>query len=339
MLAKTSQSENGMKNSLIDPFGRRIDYVRLSVTDRCNLRCFYCLPKGFKDFQHSDKWLSYEEITRVLAAFSRLGVGKIRITGGEPLVRKNLPLLASMISALPGVTDLSLSTNAVLLDKQAAALKKSGITRLNVSLDSLKPDRFREITQGGRLDKVLQGLMAAKAAGFSPIKINMVALKGVNDDEYEDMVDFCIKHNFILRFIETMPVGDTGRKAIDDFDDLQLLKKRLMEKYNLVPGLVNEKGPARYMEVQGSRAQIGFISPMSQHFCESCNRVRLTGEGKLLLCLGQSATFDFRPLLKRGASDPELESAIKHAITLKPERHDFNENPEKILRFMSITGG
>lgn len=339
MKTEITKAEQQAARGLVDPFGRRINYLRLSVTDRCNLRCFYCLPKDFKDFEYSDTWLNYEEITRIIAAFSRLGVEKIRITGGEPLVRKDLPALAGMLSALPGVTDLSLSTNAVLLDKQADALKQAGVTRLNVSLDSLRPDRFKEITNGGKLGKVIQGLLAAKAAGFKPIKINMVALKDVNDDEYGDMVDFCIKHGFTLRFIETMPVGETGRRATDDFDDLQLLKKRLQDKYDLVPNLAKKNGPARYMEVTGTNAQIGFISPMSQHFCESCNRVRLTGEGKLLLCLGQSATFDFRPLVKQGASDHELEAAIKHAITLKPERHDFNENPEKILRFMSITGG
>lgn len=332
----TKQNSAG---GLVDPFGRQITYLRLSVTDRCNLRCFYCLPKGFNDFEYSDSWLNYEELTRIIAAFSRLGVEKIRLTGGEPLVRKDLSVLAGMISSLNGVTDLSLSTNAVLLDKQADALKKSGITRLNVSLDSLKADRFKEITNGGKLEKVINGLMAAKAAGFAPIKINMVALKGVNDDEYEDMVDFCIEHGFTLRFIETMPVGETGRRAADDFDDLQALKKRLQNKYSLVPSLVKENGPARYMEVTGKKAQVGFISPMSQHFCESCNRVRLTGEGRLLLCLGQKDSFDLRPLVRQGASDEELEAAIKHAITLKPERHDFNDNPEKILRYMSMTGG
>jgi cyclic pyranopterin phosphate synthase len=335
----TLNNELRSDKKLVDPFGRRIDYLRLSVTDRCNLRCFYCLPKDFKDFEHSDSWLNFEELTRIVGAFSRLGVSKIRITGGEPLVRKDLPVLAQMINNLQGVTDLSLSTNAVLLGRQAQALKQAGVSRLNVSLDSLKPERFKEITRGGKLDKVIAGLMAAKAAGFSPIKINMVALKGVNDDEYEDMVDFCIEHGFILRFIETMPVGDTGRDATNDFEDLQLLKKRLQKKYNLAPSVNNEKGPARYMEVIGKNSNIGFISPMSQHFCESCNRVRLTGEGKLLLCLGQVSAFDFRPLIKQGASDEELETAIKHAITLKPERHDFNENPEKVLRFMSVTGG
>lgn len=335
----TAKTKQQAASGLVDPFGRRITYLRLSVTDRCNLRCFYCLPKDFKDFEYSDSWLNYEEITRIIAAFSRLGVSKIRITGGEPLVRKDLPVLAGMISALPGISDLSLSTNAVLLDKQADALKRSGISRLNVSLDSLKADRFKEITNGGKLDKVIQGLLAAKAAGFKPIKINMVALKGINDDEYEDMVDFCIEHGFTLRFIETMPVGETGRKATNDFDDLQSLKKRLQGKFNLVPSLIKENGPARYMEVTGKDSQVGFISPMSQHFCESCNRVRLTGEGRLLLCLGQKDTYDLRPLVKEGASDHELEAAIKHAITLKPEKHNFNENPEKILRYMSITGG
>ena len=245
MKTEITKAEQQAARGLVDPFGRRINYLRLSVTDRCNLRCFYCLPKDFKDFEYSDTWLNYEEITRIIAAFSRLGVEKIRITGGEPLVRKDLPALAGMLSALPGVTDLSLSTNAVLLDKQADALKQAGVTRLNVSLDSLRPDRFKEITNGGKLGKVIQGLLAAKAAGFKPIKINMVALKDVNDDEYGDMVDFCIKHGFTLRFIETMPVGETGRRATDDFDDLQLLKKRLQDKYDLVPNLAKKNGPER----------------------------------------------------------------------------------------------
>jgi len=331
--------EQSSPEKLTDPYGRSIDYLRVSVTDRCNLRCFYCLPKDFREFEHSDAWLSFEEISRIVGAFTRLGVKKIRLTGGEPLVRKDLPVLAGMIAALPNVTDLSLSTNALLLARQAEALKKSGVTRLNVSLDSLQPERFNQITNGGKLDKVLEGLMAGKAAGFDPIKINMVALKGVNDDEYENMVEFCISHGFILRFIETMPVGDTGRIAINDFDDLQTLKKRLQKTFNLVPSLNKETGPARYMTVTGSEAQIGFISPLSQHFCASCNRVRLTGEGKLLLCLGQKDSFDFRPLVKAGASDRELEAAVRHAITLKPEKHEFLEHPDKIVRFMSVTGG
>ncbi|MEA3243277.1 MAG: radical SAM protein, partial [Pseudomonadota bacterium] len=197
-------------NKLIDPFGRSIDYVRLSVTDRCDLRCSYCLPKGFRNFEEPEDWLTFDEIERVVGAFGRLGVTRVRITGGEPLVRKNTSELAARLAALPGIEDLSLSTNATRLDKQAVALRKAGISRINVSLDSLQADRFKAITQG-KLDKVLGGLTAAKDAGFTPIKINMVVMAGVNDDEVEDMVEFCIENEFTLRFIETMPMGDTGR--------------------------------------------------------------------------------------------------------------------------------
>ena len=196
---------------LVDPFGRTIEYVRLSVTDRCDLRCFYCLPKGFKDFEEPDEWLSFVEIERVIKTFGELGVRRIRITGGEPLVRKNVSDLAQRLSLLPGIEDLSLSTNAVQLKRYANQLRHANISRLNVSLDSLNPQRFKAITNGGKLEKVIDGLMAARAAGFSPIKINTVLMQGINDDEAEDLVAFCIEHGFTLRFIETMPVGNTGR--------------------------------------------------------------------------------------------------------------------------------
>ncbi len=327
-----------MDKQLIDPFGRRIEYVRLSVTDRCDLRCFYCLPKGFKEFQEPDNWLSFAEIERVIATFGALGVRRVRLTGGEPLTRHNLPELASRLAALPGIEDLSLSTNATRLDKHAVALKAAGVTRINVSLDSLHPDRFKTIT-GGRLDKVLSGLMAAKAAGFAPIKINMVALRGVNDDEFEDMVAFCIEHGFTLRFIETMPMGKTGRDAADNYIDLQDVKRRLGERYELIPGVMPGGGPARYVRVAGTELRIGFITPISQHFCATCNRVRLSAEGTLYLCLGQDDKVELRPLLRAGISDAELQQAIAQAIMIKPERHEFKEKPGQVIRFMSVTGG
>jgi cyclic pyranopterin phosphate synthase len=327
-----------MDKQLIDPFGRHIEYVRLSVTDRCDLRCFYCLPKGFRDFQEPDNWLSFDEIERVIGAFGALGVRRVRLTGGEPLTRHRLPELAARLAALPGIEDLSLSTNATQLDKHAVALKAAGVTRINVSLDSLRPERFKTIT-GGRLDKVLAGLMAAKAAGFAPIKINMVALRGVNDDEFEDMVAFCIKHDFTLRFIETMPMGSTGRDAADNYIDLQDVKRRLSERYELIPGVMPGGGPARYVRVAGSELRIGFITPISQHFCATCNRVRLSAEGTLYLCLGQDDKVELRPLLRAGISDTELQQAIVQAIKLKPERHEFKEKPQQVIRFMSVTGG
>ena len=332
-------SDLHIKPQLIDPFGRKIEYVRLSVTDKCDLRCFYCLPKGFKDFEEPAHWLSFDEIERVVRAFGALGVSRIRITGGEPLVRKNLPQLTARLSALPGIEDLSLSTNATQLQKQAMALRQAGVTRLNVSLDSLDKTRFQEITGGGKLEQALEGLMAAKAAGLHPVKINMVAMKGINDDEIEDMVEFCIAHDFTLRLIETMPMGSTGRAATDHYLDLQDVKKQLGEKYKLIPSVMPGGGPARYVQVAGTDLRIGFITPISQHFCETCNRVRLSVDGTLYMCLGQDHKFELRPLLRAGISDVDLNQALLQAITLKPERHEFREKPAQVIRFMSMTGG
>ena len=327
-----------MNTGLIDPFGRSVEYVRLSVTDRCDLRCFYCLPGDYRNFSEPEEWLTFAEIERVIAAFVSLGVRRVRITGGEPLVRKNLPDLAARLAAIPGLTDLSLSTNAVALARHAAALHQAGVGRINVSLDSLRAERFREITRG-RLDKVMAGLMAAKQAGFGPIKINMVVMKDVNDDEIEDMVEFCIEHDFTLRLIETMPVGDTGRNASNHYLDLQTVRQRLAERFPLIPGVMPGGGPARYMQIAGTKLNIGFITPISQHFCETCNRVRLAVDGTLYLCLGQEHRFEFRPLLRAGISDAELVEAVRHAITLKPERHEFRERPQQVVRFMAKTGG
>lgn len=327
-----------MSRALIDPFSRTIEYVRLSVTDRCDLRCVYCLPKGFKDFEVPEHWLSFDEIERVIRAFGELGVHRVRITGGEPLVRKNMPQLAARLACLPGIDDLSLSTNAVQLAKHARALKDAGVTRLNVSLDSLQPERFHAIT-GGKLEKVLAGLQAAKDAGFHPVKINMVVMKGVNDDEVEDLVEYCIANDFTLRMIETMPMGETGRDATRQYMDLQIVKQRLEQRYELIPTVMNGGGPARYFKVGGSNLRIGFITPISQHFCATCNRVRLSVDGTLYMCLGQEHNFELRPLLRAGISDADLSAAIVSAIALKPERHEFSDKPEKILRFMSKTGG
>ena len=327
-----------MNTGLIDPFGRAVEYVRLSVTDRCDLRCFYCLPGDYRDFSEPEEWLTFEEIERVIRAFTVLGVRRVRITGGEPLVRKNLPALARRLSAIPDLNDLSLSTNAVALSRYAGALHQAGIKRINVSLDSLRADRFKEITRGN-LDKVMNSLMTAKHVGFQPIKINMVVMKDVNDDEIEDMVEFCIEHDFTLRLIETMPIGNTGRSATSHYLDLQSIKARLAENFRLIPGVVPGGGPARYVQIAGTRLKIGFITPISQHFCETCNRVRLAVDGTLYLCLGQEHKFEFRPLLRAGIDDAELLAAVRDAITLKPERHEFREKPQQVVRFMAKTGG
>jgi len=331
-------ADSHSQNALTDPFGRRIEYVRLSVTDKCNLRCFYCMPKGFKDFEQPEHWLTHDEIERVIEAFTELGVARVRLTGGEPLVRKNIDQLAARLTALPGLKDLSLSTNAVLLDRHAETLHDAGVSRINVSLDSLRPDRFKDIT-GGELQPVLDGLMAAKAAGFKPIKINMVAMKGINDDEFVDMVEFCLQHDFTLRFIETMPMGATSDDATDHYLDLQTVKQQLAEQYPLLPGVMPGGGPARYVQIENTDLRIGFITPISQHFCESCNRVRLSVDGTLYLCLGQEDKMELRPLLRSGISDDELKAALVSAIALKPERHEFTEKPHQVVRLMSMTGG
>jgi cyclic pyranopterin phosphate synthase len=329
--------QHGNSAGLVDPFGRRVEYLRLSVADKCNLRCFYCLPEGFRGFEEPDNWLRFDEIERVVAVFADLGVNRIRLTGGEPLVRRDLPRLAARLALLPGVEDLSLSTNATLLQRHAGDLRKAGISRINVSLDSLRPGRFKQIT-GGSLAPVLDGLMAAKAAGFAPIKINMLALRGIND-EFEDMVAFCVEHDFTLRFIETMPVGSTGRDAGNHYLDLREVRQRLEQSLELLPGLMPGGGPARYVRVQGTDLRIGFITPMSQHFCETCNRVRLAVDGTLYLCLGQDHRYPLRPLLRQGISYTGLRDAIIEALSLKPERHEFQDKPGQLVRFMSMTGG
>ena len=332
------EARDDVGERLVDRFGRVIEYVRVSVTDRCDLRCFYCLPEGFHDFEEPDHWLTFDEIERVVGAFTRLGVHRVRLTGGEPLVRRGLPDLARRLNALPGLDDLSLSTNATQMGRLAGDLRAAGVTRINVSLDSLDAERFREITHGN-LQKVLGGLMAAKVAGFHPIKINMVAMKGINDDEIDDMVAFCSEHGFTLRLIETMPMGDTGRKASDHYLDLQEVRRRLESRFELIPGVMPGGGPARYVRVAGTDTTIGFITPISQHFCETCNRVRLAVDGTLYMCLGQEHTFALRPLLREGIDDAGLERAIRAAIEIKPERHEFREQPAKLVRLMARTGG
>jgi cyclic pyranopterin phosphate synthase len=322
---------------LTDQFGRRIDYLRLSVTDRCDLRCSYCIPEGFTGFEEPGHWLNFDEIERLIGAFSRLGVSRIRLTGGEPLLRRDIAGLAGRIAALPGIDDLSLSTNATQLEHHAHALKAAGVTRLNVSLNSLQQARVEKINGRDVLAKVMAGLAVAQDAGFAPIKLNMVALAGTNDDEINEMVAFCMQRGFVLRLIEAMPMGDTGRNA--EYLDLQPVKERLRKEFNLVETVLHGAGPARYLGTADGRFNVGFITPMSQHFCQTCNRIRIAVDGTAYMCLGQEEKFEFRPLLRSGCSDAELDDAILEAINLKPERHEFNEAPQKVLRFMSMTGG
>lgn len=322
---------------LIDPFQRKIEYLRLSVTDRCDLRCNYCIPKGYKGFAEPPNWLSFDEMERLVGTLTRMGVKKVRITGGEPLLRRNLPELAYRLKQLDGLEDLSLSTNATQLEGLAQPLKDAGVDRLNVSLDSLVPQRYAELVGRDCLDQVLAGLRAAQQAGFGLIKINMVAMKGRNDDEIDTMVSFCQEQGFILRLIELMPMGDTGRSV--EYLDLQPIRQRLIQRFGLVEGVVPGSGPARYLQTPGGDFSVGFITPLSQHFCASCNRVRLSVDGVLYLCLGQEDSYDFRSLLRQNVTDEALSDAVREAVGRKPERHEFNEKPEQIVRFMSATGG
>jgi cyclic pyranopterin phosphate synthase len=324
-------------NFLQDTFGRKIEYLRLSVTDRCDLRCSYCIPEGFHGFETPANWLTFDEIERIIAVFARLGVARIRLTGGEPLTRPHIAELAKRLCVLPGVSDLSLSTNATLLARYAGDLHAAGVSRLNVSLDSLDAKKLAAITGRDCLQQIVDGLMAAKQVGFSPIKINMVVLGGENEHEVESMVEFCMQHGFTLRLIETMPMGATGRGA--GYVNLQPVRQRLQNRFALVDGVNSGGGPARYLQSSDGSFSLGFITPISQHFCDTCNRVRLSAEGTLYLCLGQDDTLDLRSLLRAGIDDDGLENAIRNAIAKKPERHEFKEQPHKIVRIMSQTGG
>jgi len=324
---------------LMDQYQRQIKYLRLSVTDRCDLRCFYCMPNGLVDYEEPDDWLSFDEIERVVKAFTLLGVSSVRLTGGEPLIRKNLPQLVQRLNTLPLLDDLSLSSNATQLEKQALALYDAGVSRINISLDTINAEKFKQITKGN-VDKIINGLLKAKEVGITPIKINMVIMKGINDgDDVEEMVDFCSKHGFSLRFIETMPMGDVGRNAKQYYIELTEIEKRLSKSYQLLPTTLTGSGPARYLQVAETGLKIGFITPLSRHFCDSCNRVRLAVNGDLYLCLGDEHKFALRPLLRAGITDQELANAIKQAIQLKPYKHEFIEQPDKVVRFMSKTGG
>lgn len=323
---------------LIDKFGRTIDYLRISVTDRCNLRCSYCIPKGFNDFETPDHWLTFDELMRVVRAFVRLGTKRFRLTGGEPLVRKNLTDLVHRIKKIDEVEDLSITTNGTLLTSHAKSLFEAGLDRLNISLDSLNRKNIEDITGLDCLEQVMEGLRTAKQLGFHKIKINMVVLPDKNMAEIERMLEFCIEHGFILCLIEVMPMGKTGQNMTTV--SLQPIIQELRKHYDLRSTMkIIGNGPARYWETSTGNVCLGLITPLSQHFCETCNRVRLSVDGTLYMCLGQDNNFVLRPLLRNHCSDKELDQAIQEAIELKPKEHDFLKQPNKIMRIMSKTGG
>ena len=323
---------------LIDQFGRKIDYVRISVTDRCDLRCTYCIPKGFKGFEVNKNWLTFDEIIRVVKAFSSMGTDHYRITGGEPLLRKDVTELIARMKEIPTIKDLSMTTNATQLEKHAKALKTAGLDRLNISLDSINPLTVHQITGNDCIEKVKGGIFAAKEAGFETIKINMVPMIGVNDQDIDAMIKFCMDNGLILRLIEAMPMGITGQST--EGRDLTKLLETLRQKYGLIDSTKTlGQGPARYYTSPDGTFTFGLITPMSQHFCDSCNRVRLAVDGTLYMCLGQEEAYPLREMLRDNCTDEELKLAIREAINLKPQKHEFRTDASKIQRIMSMTGG
>ena len=326
---------------LEDRFGRTIDYVRLSVTDRCDFRCVYCMAEDMT-FVPRAQVLTLEEMGRLARVLVALGVKRIRLTGGEPLVRKDVAHLVRDIGAIPGLSELNLTTNGSRLDRFADELKAGGLDRINISLDSLNPDRFRELTRTGDLAQVLRGIDAARQAGFQRIKLNSVILRGRNHDEVPALVDFALEKGLEIAFIEEMPLGQiTEHDRGLEFVSSEELRDDLSQRLNLVPLAEKTGGPSRYWQVPGSDSRIGFISPHSQNFCHLCNRVRITAEGRMLLCLGHEHSVDLRAVLRAHPDDDTpLRNAIVDAMAIKPERHDFTLDPgEQLVRFMNMTGG
>lgn len=329
---------------MIDPFGRNITYLRVSVTDRCDFRCSYCMSDDMTFLPRRDL-LSLEEMDRLCSAFVKRGVRKLRITGGEPLIRRNIMTLITSLGRHIDSGDLdeiTLTTNASQLSKYATGLFKCGVRRVNISLDTLDRDKFRKLTRRGDLDKVMEGIVAAKDAGLK-VKINVVALKGVNDGDAGRMVAWCGEQGFDLTFIETMPMGEVADGMIDKYMPLSQLRAELEREWTLKDVNDNTGGPSRYVRVAETGRRVGFITPMSRHFCNTCNRVRLTCTGILYLCLGQNAAVDLRLPLRASESDEVLLAAIDEAICRKPKGHDFVFDPDNdhptVARNMNVTGG
>lgn len=332
---------NKLNPILVDKFGREVNYVRISVTDRCDFRCVYCMAEDMTFVPRKDV-LSLEELHSVAQAFTELGVGKIRFTGGEPLIRNNIMSLFEKVGALPGIGELVITSNGSQLQKYALPLRQAGIRRINISLDSLKADRFKSLTRIGDLDTVLRGITAAKAAGFERIKINAVILKGRNDDEVIDLVNYVRDQQLDISFIEEMPLGliDEHNRELS-FCSSDEIREQIDSIYPLTATTEDTGGPSRYYRMADSESRIGFISPHSHNFCHLCNRVRVTAEGRLLLCLGNEHSVDLRAVLRReGSTLDDLKNAIVAAMDIKPERHyfDLSDDPQ-VLRFMNTTGG
>lgn len=344
-LKKEPLMENKSSNTtplLVDRFGRHVTYVRLSVTDRCDLRCVYCMSDDMK-FVPREQLLTLEELSRIGKAFVDLGVNKIRLTGGEPLTRRNILSVFESLGELEGLDDLTVTTNGTLLEKYAQPLKDAGVTRINISLDTLQADRFKRITRNGKLEKTLTGIDTALNVGFQSIKLNTVIMNGYNDDEIFDLIDFVRQRDMDISFIEEMPLGEIGdHDRSKTYYSSDKLRELLQNHYDLTATTETTGGPAKYYRFNDNQhSKVGFISPHSHNFCDDCNRVRVTAEGMLLLCLGQEHSIDLRKVVRANPSDDEaLRSAIIDAMQLKPKGHDFNLNEQPIImRHMSATGG
>ena len=328
---------------LIDPFQRKISYVRVSVTDRCDFRCTYCMSEDMEFLPKKDV-LSLEELDRLCNTFIDLGVKKLRITGGEPLVRKNIMQLFSNLGKKlgQGLEELTLTTNGSQLDRYAKDLFENGVRRINVSLDSLEKNKFKKITRIGDLDKVINGIMVAKKVGLK-IKINAVALKGINDNEILNLVNWCGENKFSLTFIEVMPMGEIGEKRADQYMPLTEVKSLIQTKYSITEDSLRTGGPARYVHCHETDQKIGFITPHTHNFCELCNRVRITCTGEMYMCLGQQDKADLKTPLRKSENDQLLKDVIYEAISRKPKGHDFvierKENEQFVPRHMNVTGG
>ena len=329
------------QNQLIDQFGRVVNYIRLSITDRCDFRCVYCMSENMTFLPRSEV-LSLEESARLVKIFVALGVSKVRITGGEPLVRKNALWLFETIGQLAGLKELVLTTNGSQLEKQALALKMAGVKRINISLDSLDAGRFKAITRTGDVQQVLRGIQVAKEVGFENIKLNTVLMCGVNDDEVFSLVQFAIDQAIDITFIEEMPLGEVNHARTSTYCNNVETLNQIKSKYSLISSTLNTGGPARYHQVENTLTKIGFISPHSHNFCESCNRVRITCKGELYLCLGQEDRVDLMPLLRAHPDDDApIIAAILNSMAVKPKGHDFDLRRAEpaVVRFMSHTGG
>ena len=323
-----------------DRYKRIIDYMRISVTDRCNLRCVYCMPsEGLKLIAHKDI-LRYEEIVRIVSVAAMLGVTKIRITGGEPLIRGNLSFLIEALRHIDGIDDISLTTNGMLLSRQISQLAAAGLNRINVSLDSLKADKYREITRGGDINTVFEGIHRAQQEGVSPIKLNMIPIRGLNDNEIESFAELTVKTPFHVRFIEFMPIGAGTVWNVDKYISTEEIKRRVSAIAPLIPVKLRRSGPARYYRLGNAPGVIGFISPITHHFCGSCNRLRLTSDGKLRPCLFSETEIDLKSAMRSGAADEEIDRLIRLSVAAKPQGHILDhERSFAHLKPMSKIGG